>query len=428
MRPSILPSLYALLEQWQLPEIVRQLSVHFELTAPAQEALSRFLSGLRQGAPEPGSSLEQLPFDHLDKALLKSRFETRHLRLLSPELDSLASSVPETLATCIIYIANRLVPKTGLACLVTAVRNEGPWLLEWIAHYKAFGFGRIIVLYNDSDDGTNEILRHLERQGDIVAVMNEVAAGTSPQKKAFNAALHLLGEIHSFEWAAFLDADEFLVPLVDNEASIADVISEITTRAGKESIERVEAILLHWKWYASPEQYEWQKGPVTERFNRAMPNDHVKSLVRTSNIWSMSRLHVPTLVSSGRVVDSGGATTRLSEQISPPRYEVAQVNHYFAKSFQEFALKKSRGRGAMGLAGPQRDFENFLWGAQGLSDVGTFRSDKKKKQFQSFLDDQELSRLALASETTSREKVSRLEAEINLRKVHWDLTQHLRKD
>jgi hypothetical protein len=427
MRPSILPSLSASLEQWRPSEIVRQLSAHFELAVPTQDALERFLLDLRLGVPFSLSALETFASDGLDRALLKSRFETQHLQVLPSELDSLASSVPETLATCIIYIANRLVPKTGTACVVTAVRNEGPWLMEWIAHYKALGFGRIIVVHNDSDDGTNEILRHLNSRGDIVAVRNEVAGSTSPQKKAFNAALHLLGELHAFEWTAFLDADEFLIPLLDNEASIAGIISEIDARAKNENTEKVEAILLHWKWYASPEQFEWKQGSVIERFSQAMPNEHVKSLVRTSNVWSMSRLHVPTLISSGRVVDSGGFTTRLSEQISPACYGVAQINHYFAKSFQEFALKKSRGRGALGLAGPQRDFENFLWGAQGLSEATMFDSNKKKKQLQLFMEDQELARLALASENTSREKVRRLEDEINLKKVHWDLTQHLTK-
>lgn len=425
--PSILPNLFASLKDGQISEVINLLANRFGEGDLGKESIGKFISQLNEGGSVAIDLLHGCSLSDLDKSLLVARFETPRLRHISMALDDLAVSVPETLTTCLIYVANLLVPKNKTACVVTAVRNEAPWLIEWIAHYKAMEFDHIIVVYNDSDDGTKEILDHLDRRGDVIAICNEVRAGVSPQKKAFNSALHLLKEVHECTWVAFLDADEFLAALYVPDAPVTDIVNEVANRAGAIDSTQIDAILLHWKWFSSPVQYEWLPGLVTERFRWAMSNDHVKSIVRASIAWSMSRLHFPQLIRDGRVVDSMGEPARLSEQVGPAKYGVAQINHYFAKSFQEFSLKKSRGRGAMGLAGPQREFGNFLWGSQGLEDVGPLASSKKQKRLDEFFADPELVRLAREAERNSRERIARLEQEAELKRVHDDLTRHLKR-
>ena len=44
---------------------------------------------------------------------------------------------------------------------ITAVikqKNEGAFLLEWIAYHKVIGFSNIVVLSNDCEDGSDEFL------------------------------------------------------------------------------------------------------------------------------------------------------------------------------------------------------------------------------------------------------------------------------
>ncbi|MBL4751427.1 MAG: glycosyltransferase family 2 protein [Amylibacter sp.] len=41
------------------------------------------------------------------------------------------------------------------------MKNEGPYLLEWVAHHKALGFDHIVVCTNDCEDFTVEILKCL---------------------------------------------------------------------------------------------------------------------------------------------------------------------------------------------------------------------------------------------------------------------------
>ena len=38
--------------------------------------------------------------------------------------------------------------------VVSTMKNEGPYILEWVAHYKALGFDRIVVCTNDCEDTT----------------------------------------------------------------------------------------------------------------------------------------------------------------------------------------------------------------------------------------------------------------------------------
>lgn len=425
MQSSLLQEVSRLCDEKQYEEMSGKISMHFGLSSADRARIDVFLEGLEKGRTDASSSIMDIKLDASEAALLQARFAEKPLSSLGTEIDFLGASVPENLATILIYVANRLVPRTGKAAVVTSVRNEGPWVLEWIAHYKALGVGLIVIVHNDSDDGTNEILDYLSARGEIVAIRNNVASSVSPQRKGFNSVLHLVPEIHAYEWVSFLDADEFLVPLSNPAASMSDVIDDIETRARQGGSTGVDAILLHWRWFSSPRQYLWEPGSTTARFTLAAENEHVKSIARTRYVWSMSRLHVPALIRSGVAVDSTGHEVSLSEQLKPPRYGVAQINHYFAKSFQEFVLKKARGRGAVGLAGPARDFDNFLWGSHHLtSEKRDFPGTELK--LRAMLEDAVLAKLNSDSAELARQRIIKLQDEKDLRRLHAELTKYVK--
>ena len=48
---------------------------------------------------------------------------------------------------------------------VSCVKDEAPYLVEWIAYQRLIGFDHVIIAANDSTDGTNEILSALQRRG-----------------------------------------------------------------------------------------------------------------------------------------------------------------------------------------------------------------------------------------------------------------------
>ncbi len=53
-----------------------------------------------------------------------------------------------------------------MRCAVLAtMKNEGPFLLEWVAHHKALGFDDIVICTNDCADGTDAMVRRLAEMG-----------------------------------------------------------------------------------------------------------------------------------------------------------------------------------------------------------------------------------------------------------------------
>src|SRR4029077_12214959 len=117
--------------------------------------------------------------------------------------DDLAQSVACTPAMALCHVANLLIPKTNTAAVVTSIRNEGPWILEWIAFYRALKFDSIIIFHNDNDDGSDELLSLLNSAGVIHLIRNNVSRTISPQKKAFNYSVHLLPLVHSHQWVCY---------------------------------------------------------------------------------------------------------------------------------------------------------------------------------------------------------------------------------
>ncbi|MEO0693576.1 MAG: glycosyltransferase family 2 protein, partial [Pseudomonadota bacterium] len=56
--------------------------------------------------------------------------------------------------------------------IVTNMKNEGPYILEWMAHHLALGFGHVIAVTNDCVDGTDEILQRLQALGHVTHLIN----------------------------------------------------------------------------------------------------------------------------------------------------------------------------------------------------------------------------------------------------------------
>ena len=50
-------------------------------------------------------------------------------------------------------------------CLLSAVKNEGPDLLEWLAWHRMIGFDRIVIFSNDCSDGSDGLPDALEGIG-----------------------------------------------------------------------------------------------------------------------------------------------------------------------------------------------------------------------------------------------------------------------
>uniref|UniRef100_UPI002FBEF9A9 glycosyltransferase family 2 protein n=1 Tax=Escherichia coli TaxID=562 RepID=UPI002FBEF9A9 len=111
----------------------------------------------------------------------------------------------------LIHNLRKIYPPKHKSCIVATSKNEGVYLVEWIAYHLSIGFDAIFIYSNDNDDGSDELLNNLHNEGIIYYIKNIVGDGVSAQNKAYAHALTINKEVLNYEWSLFIDIDEFFV-------------------------------------------------------------------------------------------------------------------------------------------------------------------------------------------------------------------------
>jgi hypothetical protein len=235
-------------------------------------------------------------------------------------------------------------------CVVATARNEGMYLLEWLAYHKSIGIDAFFIYSNNNDDGSDALLRRLSEAGAIYWLENIVEGDTVPQFKAYNHALNVLPNVLDYHWTLVLDLDEFLVINPDRFGNLSDYLG------WQEQQPPIDAIGFNWIFMSSSGLNKWSGDFLRSRFTKRWggPDIHIKSMFRPQRFLS-SQCHYP--VTDWRVPvamrDSSGyphLNYYGGEGIQPafllhPKAEAAWVNHYFFKSAEEFVWKRSRNTG-----------------------------------------------------------------------------------
>ena len=257
----------------------------------------------------------------------------------------------------------RRAAPTKSSALVTSVRNEGLGLAEWVAYHLAVGIERIFVYWNDNDDGSTALIHALQKAGYITAIESINSGKVAIQRKAIEHSVNLLPELRNYKWVFYLDADEFFI---SRAAPGHDVPSFLKMVEARDAIEPIDAVMLNWKWFGSENILRRESGLLLDRFLYSKPDRHVKCMVKIKNVLSMNHVHFPVMIHPERIVRADLRRPEDQEHMTgktEPVYELGQINHYWNKSFEEFLLKKYRGRGDVAGDERARDFSSFfLWG------------------------------------------------------------------
>lgn len=267
-----------------------------------------------------------------------------------------------SIAQALNYLLLRRLRPRQCCAMVVSMRDEGVYVLQWLAHYLVLGVDRIFVYTNDNQDGSEALLRLLATDDVITLVENRTSGRVHPQRKAFEHALHLLPALRDYEWVFFLDADEYFVPAPKFGYSIKQVIA-----AAKQHYTHKppSAICYNWLMLFSGSAYRWTPGLLLERFQHGIPTRYVKSLARLRDTVSMRMVHAPETFGDGLLVDSEFNPIEVVDCRAPVNCSGGQVNHYWGRSFEEFAVKKARGD-SLETDHYRRDFDHFfvLYGRQ----------------------------------------------------------------
>lgn len=215
------------------------------------------------------------------------------------------------------------------------MKNESPYIHEWVAHYTKLGFDHIFIYENDSSDKTASLLKSLDQTGFIKFTSWPSLDRRSPQISAYEDAVSRTDA----DWILFCDADEFLV--LNQHENVHEFMASFS--------EDVSSVCINWRIFGSSGQETRTAGLVLERFQRSSEidfdvNRHVKSFVRPSSITEM-HIHAPITSGASTYSDGEPISFREGEQgIAPEvRADVAVINHYFTRTKEEWGVKKLRG-------------------------------------------------------------------------------------
>jgi hypothetical protein len=240
------------------------------------------------------------------------------------------------------------------ALAILCQRNEGAFLLDWIAHHQAVGFTDFLIYSNDCDDGSVALLDRLAALGVVTHARNDAphdAAGV--QFTALKAAAeHPL--TRAADWILSLDIDEF----------VNIHTGDLTLTALLAALPDATAITLTWRLFGNADVVRYADTPVTTQFTRAAPAIMAwpwraamfKTLYRNDGTYRKPGVHRPRdpdpervgqarwFDGEGRTLPSEFHTTRLFSPFGRPNHRLVQLNHYPLGAMESYVLKADRGR------------------------------------------------------------------------------------
>jgi hypothetical protein len=215
--------------------------------------------------------------------------------------------------------------------LVSIQRDRNPWIVEWLAFHLLVGFDRFYLYAHKTRDGMTDTLLKLARHYPIVVHAIEMDA--QPQLAAYRHAWQSYG--HQLDWLAFLDGDEFLLPMAHE--TVPQVLAAWNDKP-------VSALAAYWCCYGGNAHVEEPQGLVMQNYPRHsrpdfLPNRHVKSIVRGGEAVDITGSHVfhtpqGTVDELGRPI-TGGFMRELE-----PSWQTLRINHYAVQSWQFFKRTK----------------------------------------------------------------------------------------
>ncbi len=253
---------------------------------------------------------------------------------------------------------------------VTCVKNEGPFLLEWIAFHRIIGVTDFLFYSNDCSDATDRMLDALAARG-IVEHYPNPAEGRNYQMEALKDAAKR-DVVLNADWVWVADVDEFLNIHVGDH----------TIPALIEACGNPQAISVTFQFFANDEIDDYVDKPVIAQFTRSHNPDlwcgesavEVKSLMRNDFPLQYFGAHRPFFKGklppkrrpnwtdgSGRKVPHkflvAANPRRIRKFPAKGARDFATLNHYALRSLDSYLVKNDRGD----VNRENRAFDDTYW-------------------------------------------------------------------
>jgi hypothetical protein len=244
--------------------------------------------------------------------------------------------------------------EAGRTCIVTTMKNEGPFILEWLAYHRAIGVDDFLIYTNDCTDGTDTMLQLLQAKGLVQHRENPFRTLNLPPQHAALQAAESEPLIQTCGWAICMDVDEFI-----------DIkIGDGTLPALYAAMGEANMISLTWRLFGNADVQGYEDRFLLEQFTRCAPEvvrkPHqawgFKTLFRNIDIYKKLGVHRPKglipdlwdqvkwLNGSGRPMPREMFRNGWRSTLESYGYDWVQLNHYAVRSAESFLVKRDRGR------------------------------------------------------------------------------------
>jgi hypothetical protein len=250
--------------------------------------------------------------------------------------------------------APKVNPADNDVAIITCMKNEGPFILEWLAYHRAIGVKDVLVYTNDCNDGTDAFLELLQEKG-FVQHRDNPFKGTNlkPQHAALQA-----GEkeeiIQKADWVISMDVDEF----------INVKVGDGTLPALFEAVGDANLISCTWRLFGNSDVHEFADAPLMAQFTRCAremtrkPHQAwgFKTLYRNIGLFKKLGVHRPKGLNpqlwshinwvngSGQPLPKDMYRNAWRSTTDTIGYDLVQLNHYAVRSAESFLVKRDRGR------------------------------------------------------------------------------------
>lgn len=251
-------------------------------------------------------------------------------------------------------IEMRKLPKNNSGnVIVGCMKNEAPYIVEWVAYHRAIGVDNFLIYTNGCDDGTSEILDHLQEMGIVQHRNNDDWKGNSPQQYALNQSLKE-PLIKNAEWVIHIDVDEFMNIRTGN-GTMQDLLDAVPDATN---------IAMTWRLFGYSGVTELSNDLVIEQFDQCAPKHcpkpHTvwgfKTMFKNIGAYEKISCHRPNKLiegfekkvnwvnGSGKPMGGSYETQGWRSSKGNIGYDLITLNHYALRSAESYMIKRQRGR------------------------------------------------------------------------------------
>ena len=216
--------------------------------------------------------------------------------------------------------------------IAAIMKNEGPYLKEWLDFHILVGVEKFYLYDNGSTDNTTEILKPYIEHGIVDYTFFPGRAQQSP------AYYDVIGKhADDTRWMALIDLDEFLVP-----------VKHKTLPEFLRTLPRFSQLIVSWVDYGSNGHETKPDGLVIENYTKhARDNWGVKSIINPRLITYLGNPHY-NYVAGPTIDENGRKLAKVNQEKNPTTINKIRCNHYITKSHAEYTARCNLGDAGSG--------------------------------------------------------------------------------